>query len=85
MGDFSKAGISTMFNTGTVVGVSSNVYGSDFQEKFIASFSWGGKTEGYQDYRFEKAIEVINATMTRREKSLTPEEVEILRYISTNK
>ena len=85
MGDFSKAGISTMFNTGTVVGVSSNIYGSDFQEKYIASFSWGGKTEGYQDYRFEKAIEVINATMARREKSLTPEEVEILSYISTNK
>ncbi len=85
MGDFSKAGISTMFNTGTVVGVSSNVYGSDFQEKFINSFSWGGKTEGYQDYRFEKAIEVINATMARRDKKLTAEEINILNYLSTNK
>ena len=85
MGDYSKTGISTMFNTGTVVGVSSNIYGSDFQEKFINSFSWGGKTDGYQTYRFEKALEVINATMARREKSLNIEEIEILSYISKNK
>ncbi|MCP9764612.1 putative sugar nucleotidyl transferase [Lacihabitans soyangensis] len=85
MGDYSKAGISTMFNTGTVVGVSSNIFGSDFQEKFIDSFSWGGKSEGYQAYRFEKAIEVINATMARREKSLSSDEIEILSYISQNK
>ncbi len=84
MGDFSKAGISTMFNTGTVVGVSSNVYGSGFQEKYIPSFSWGGKIEGYETYRFDKAIDVINATMSRREKQLNPEEIEILSYLSNN-
>lgn len=85
MGDYTKAGISTMFNTGTVVGVSCNIYGSDFQEKFIPSFTWGGKTEGYLDYRFEKAIEVINATMARREKVLSDFDFEILKYISSNK
>ncbi len=84
MGDFSKAGISTMFNTGTVVGVSSNIYGSGFQEKYISSFSWGGKSEGYEKYRFDKAIDVINATMARREKQLNPNEMEILRYLSNN-
>ena len=42
MGDFTKAGISTMFNTGTVVGVSANVFGGGFQPKHIPSFSWGG-------------------------------------------
>jgi UDP-N-acetylglucosamine diphosphorylase/glucosamine-1-phosphate N-acetyltransferase len=85
MGDYSKAGISTMFNTGTVVGVSCNIFGSDFQENFVDSFSWGGKTNGYQTYKFEKAIEVINATMARREKKLNTEEIEILSYISKNK
>lgn len=84
MGDFSKAGISTMFNTGTVVGVSANVFGSGFQEKYISSFSWGGITEGYEKYRFEKAIEVINATMARREKQLNADEIEILNYLSNN-
>ena len=84
MGDFCKAGISTMFNTGTVVGVSSNVYGSGFQEKYISSFSWGGKGEGYEKYRFDKAIDVINATMARRKKQLNPDEIEILSYLSNN-
>ena len=85
MGDYSKAGISTMFNTGTVVGVSCNVFGGDFQEKFINSFSWGGKIGGYENYKFDKAVEVINATMSRRDKQLDPVEIEILNYISTNK
>jgi UDP-N-acetylglucosamine diphosphorylase / glucose-1-phosphate thymidylyltransferase / UDP-N-acetylgalactosamine diphosphorylase / glucosamine-1-phosphate N-acetyltransferase / galactosamine-1-phosphate N-acetyltransferase len=84
MGDFSKAGISTMFNTGTVVGVSSNIYGAGFQEKYISSFSWGGKSEGYEKYRFDKAIDVINATMARREKQLNTDEIEILSYLSNN-
>jgi UDP-N-acetylglucosamine diphosphorylase / glucose-1-phosphate thymidylyltransferase / UDP-N-acetylgalactosamine diphosphorylase / glucosamine-1-phosphate N-acetyltransferase / galactosamine-1-phosphate N-acetyltransferase len=84
MGDFSKAGISTMFNTGTVIGVSCNVFGAGFQEKFMPSFSWGGKTEGIVDFRFDKAIQIIQATMARREKSLTDEDIKILRYILEN-
>lgn len=82
MGDYSKAGISTMFNTGTVVGVSVNVFGAGFQEKFIDSFSWGGKNEGYVKYRFEKALEVINDTMSRRELHLTEEDERILKHIA---
>jgi UDP-N-acetylglucosamine diphosphorylase/glucosamine-1-phosphate N-acetyltransferase len=85
MGDYTKAGISTMFNTGTVIGLCSNVFGSGFQEKFIPSFSWGGKAEGYQDYRFDKAIDVINTTMGRRNLSLSEDELEILRWIETQK
>lgn len=84
LGDYTKAGISTMFNTGTVVGVSSNVYGAGFQEKFVPSFSWGGKTEGYENYRFDKAIEVINATMARRSLQLEETDIIILKYISEN-
>lgn len=85
IGDFTKVGISTMFNTGTVVGVCSNVFGSGFQSKFVPSFSWGGKAEGYSEYRFDKAKEVINATMARRQKRLSKEDEAILMYISENR
>jgi UDP-N-acetylglucosamine diphosphorylase/glucosamine-1-phosphate N-acetyltransferase len=85
MGDYTKVGISTMFNTGTVIGVCSNVFGGDFQEKFIPSFTWGGKIAGYQDYRFDKAIDVINTTMGRRNLSLSENDIEILRWIETEK
>jgi UDP-N-acetylglucosamine diphosphorylase/glucosamine-1-phosphate N-acetyltransferase len=66
MGDYSKAGISTMFNTGTVVGVSVNVYGAGFQPKHIPSFSWGGNAEGFMEYRFPKALAVATDTVSRR-------------------
>ena len=85
MGDYTKAGISTMFNTGTVVGICSNVFGAGFQEKFVPSFAWGGKSEGYSDYRFDKAIEVINATMSRRDLSLSETDIEILKWVNENK
>jgi UDP-N-acetylglucosamine diphosphorylase / glucose-1-phosphate thymidylyltransferase / UDP-N-acetylgalactosamine diphosphorylase / glucosamine-1-phosphate N-acetyltransferase / galactosamine-1-phosphate N-acetyltransferase len=85
MGDYTKAGISTMFNTGTVVGVASNVYGADFQDKFIPSFTWGGKALGYESYRFDKAIEVINTTMGRRSMKLSAGDESILKSISDNK
>jgi UDP-N-acetylglucosamine diphosphorylase / glucose-1-phosphate thymidylyltransferase / UDP-N-acetylgalactosamine diphosphorylase / glucosamine-1-phosphate N-acetyltransferase / galactosamine-1-phosphate N-acetyltransferase len=85
MGDYTKAGISTMFNTGTVVGVCANVYGADFQPKFIPSFSWGGSMTGFTEYRFDKAIAVINATMIRRNQSLSEAEIQILRHIFVNK
>lgn len=74
-----------MFNTGTVIGICSNVFGGDFQEKFIPSFTWGGKIAGYQDYRFDKAIDVINTTMGRRNLSLSENDIEILRWIETQK
>ncbi len=66
MGDYTKAGISTMFNTGTVVGVNVNVFGAGFQPKHIPSFSWGGQAEGFAPYRFDKALTVIKETMRRR-------------------
>jgi UDP-N-acetylglucosamine diphosphorylase/glucosamine-1-phosphate N-acetyltransferase len=66
MGDYSKAGISTMFNTGTVVGVSVNVFGAGFQPKHIPSYSWGGKAEGFSEYRLDKAVAVAQDTVNRR-------------------
>lgn len=65
MGDHSKSGINTMFNTGTVVGVSSNIFGSGFQRNFIPSFSWGG-AQGLKTYNFIKSVEVAKAVTSRR-------------------
>jgi UDP-N-acetylglucosamine diphosphorylase/glucosamine-1-phosphate N-acetyltransferase len=77
MGDHSKCGINTMFNTATVIGVSCNIYGADFPPKFIPSFSWGGSA-GFVPFKFEKAIEYANNMMERRGLKLSEEEVEIL-------
>ena len=84
MGDHSKCGINTMFNTATVVGVSSNIYGAGFPSKFIPSFSWGGADE-IVPFRFEKAIEYANNMMHRRGLQLLESEIAILRHISENK
>lgn len=80
MGDHSKCGINTMFNTATVVGVSCNIYGGDFPSKFIPSFSWGGQE--FVPFKFDKAIEYANNMMSRRGRQLTENEVKILRYIA---
>ncbi|MFA7274153.1 MAG: putative sugar nucleotidyl transferase [Crocinitomicaceae bacterium] len=79
MGDHSKCGINTMFNTATVVGVSCNIYGGDFPQKFIPSFSWGGAE--FVPFAFDKAAEAANGMMRRRGLELSSEEIEILRYL----
>jgi UDP-N-acetylglucosamine diphosphorylase / glucose-1-phosphate thymidylyltransferase / UDP-N-acetylgalactosamine diphosphorylase / glucosamine-1-phosphate N-acetyltransferase / galactosamine-1-phosphate N-acetyltransferase len=81
MGDYTKAGISTMFNTGTVVGVNVNVFGAGFQPKHIPSFSWGGAAEGFSEYRFEKALQVVLETVRRRNIPFTEAEEGILREV----
>jgi len=65
MGDHSKCAISTMFNTGTVVGVSANLFGSGFPRNFTPSFSWGGAA-GYETFQMNKVSEVVTAVMKRR-------------------
>ncbi len=77
MGDHSKCGINTMFNTGTVVGVSANIFGGTFPEKFIPSFCWGG-SEGLTTYDFNRALDTAKRMMVRRNKTLS--EPEILMY-----
>ncbi len=81
MGDHSKCGINTMFNTATVIGVSANIFGSGFPAKFIDSFSWGGP-EGIESFKFEKAIEYCNNMMQRRDLQLTEDEIQILKKIA---
>ncbi|GBD90289.1 UDP-3-O-[3-hydroxymyristoyl] glucosamine N-acyltransferase [bacterium BMS3Abin04] len=66
MGDHSKCGINTMFNTGTVVGVSCNIYGGNFPPKYIPSFSWGG-SEGFTTYKLDKSMAVAKKVMARRD------------------
>jgi len=68
MGDHSKCGIATMFNTGTVTGVNANIFGSGFQPKFFPSFKWGGQPP--VDYRYEKALEVARTVYKRRNKEM---------------
>ena len=65
MGDHSKCAISTTFNTGTVVGVSANIFGSGFPRNFTPSFSWGG-TAGYETFQMNKVSEVVTAVMKRK-------------------
>lgn len=80
MGDHSKCGINTMFNTGTVIGVSANIFGSGFPRNFIPSFSWGGAA-GFSVYKPEKVFETAQAVFSRRNKVFTEEEAAILRHI----
>ena len=65
MADHSKTGINTMFNTGTVVGVSTNIYGSGFPRNFIPSFSWGGAS-GFTTYIPEKVFKAAELVFKRR-------------------
>ena len=77
MGDHSKCGINTMFNTGTVVGVFANIFDCGFPSKHIPSFSWGGK-DGFTSYDLEKAIELARIVMARRNVEFTSEDEVLL-------
>ncbi len=83
LGDHSKCGINTMFNKGTVVGVSSNIFGAGYQRNFIPSFSWGG-TRGLQTYHINRAFKVAEAVMARRGLSLSQTDKDILTYVFEN-
>ena len=80
MGDHSKCGINTMFNTGTVVGVCANIFGSGFPRNFVPSFSWGGNS-GFTTYLTKKAFEVAKVVMSRRDIDFTEEDEAILEHV----
>lgn len=80
MGDHSKSGITTMFNTGSIVGVCCNVYGNGFHSRYVPSFSWG-TPDSYVEYRLDKALRVAEAVMARRSVSLSAAERELLERI----
>lgn len=80
MGDHSKCGINTMFNTGTVVGVSANIFGSGFPRNFVPSFSWGGAS-GFTTYITKKAFETAKIVMSRRHIEFDAQESKILEHV----
>ncbi len=80
MGDHSKCGINTMFNTGTVIGVSTNIFGSGFPRNFVPSFSWGGAS-GFTTYLTKKAFETAKIVMSRRKIEFTDIDAAILEHV----
>jgi UDP-N-acetylglucosamine diphosphorylase/glucosamine-1-phosphate N-acetyltransferase len=80
MGDHSKCGINTMFNTGTVVGVSANIFGAGFPRNFVPSFSWGGAS-GFTTYVTKKAFDTAKIVMARRNVEFSEEDAKILEHV----
>jgi len=82
MGDYSRSAINTSFNTGTVVGVSVNIFGSGLTPKYVPSFSWG--SEGIKTYNFDAALQHIENWKQLKHQTLTAEEKSILKYLYEN-
>lgn len=80
MGDHSKSAINTMFNTGTIVGVNSNIFGAGFPQKFVPSFSWGG-SEQMSAYEYDKALEVARIVTARRKIDFSEGHARIFRAV----
>ncbi len=80
MGDHTKTGINTMFNTGTVTGIFTNIFGAGFPNKFIPSFTWGG-VETSETYQLEKAFQVADKVYQRRNKPFDQVEKDIIKAI----
>jgi UDP-N-acetylglucosamine diphosphorylase/glucosamine-1-phosphate N-acetyltransferase len=80
MGDHSKCGINTMFNTGTVVGVSCNVFGAGYPRNFMPSFTWGGATS-FETYDLKKAFFTAERVLERRQLTLTEVDKAILSHV----
>ncbi len=80
MGDHSKSGINTMFNTGTVVGVNANVFGGGFPPKHIPSFSWGG-ADGFSTFDLDRSFDVSERVMSRRNLPFTDSDRDMMRQI----
>ncbi|KUF39062.1 UDP-N-acetylglucosamine diphosphorylase/glucosamine-1-phosphate N-acetyltransferase [Myroides marinus] len=81
MGDHSKSGINTMFNTGTVVGVACSIFGGGFPKTFLPSFTWGGAGSS-ETYKVDKALETMKIVMARRHVELTPIDEEIMHNVA---
>ncbi|MEM9547517.1 MAG: GlmU family protein [Bacteroidota bacterium] len=80
MGDHSKTGINTMFNTGTVVGVNANIFGSGYPRNYIPSYAWGG-SHGFSTYLLNKALTTAEKVMERRNLKLSELDKRILEHI----
>jgi UDP-N-acetylglucosamine diphosphorylase/glucosamine-1-phosphate N-acetyltransferase len=83
MADHAKCGINTMFNTGTVVGVGANIFGSGFPRNFVPSFSWGG-AQGFETFVLSKFYKTAEAVYKRRNVPFTEEDKAILEEVFEN-
>ena len=81
MGDHSKCGINSMFNSGTIVGVGCNLFGTGYYRNFVESFSYGGPNTGYEKYRLEKVIETAEQAFARRHKTFDDVEKAVIEYL----
>jgi UDP-N-acetylglucosamine diphosphorylase / glucose-1-phosphate thymidylyltransferase / UDP-N-acetylgalactosamine diphosphorylase / glucosamine-1-phosphate N-acetyltransferase / galactosamine-1-phosphate N-acetyltransferase len=79
MGDYSRTAINTSINTGTVIGVSSNVIATGLTPKYIPSFSWG--SDGVERYQFEKALADIQNWKSLKQQEVSQNEITILKHI----
>lgn len=80
MGDHAKCGINTMFNTGTVVGVSANVFGGGYPNNFVADFAWGG-SQGFETYSLQKMFDTADKVYLRRDRVFDQNERDILKKV----
>jgi len=80
MGDHSKTSINTMLNTGTVIGVSSNIFGSGFPRNFVPSFAWGGAS-GFSTYQIAKALVTSKLVYKRRKKEFGLDEEHVFEHL----
>ena len=83
MGDHSKTAINTQLNTGTVIGVASNIFKEGFPPNLIENFSWGGFKDD-ERFKLDKAYEVAEKVMARRKVALTDEDKAIFKHIFDN-
>ena len=83
MADHSKCGINTMFNTGTVAGVSANIFGAGFPRNFIPDFAWGG-AQGFEVYSLNKMFETATKVYERRDLEFDQVEKDILTQVFTD-
>jgi UDP-N-acetylglucosamine diphosphorylase/glucosamine-1-phosphate N-acetyltransferase len=79
MGDYSKSAINTSLNTGTVVGVSCNIFGNEMPPKFVPNFTWGNEI-----YNIDKAIVDIQKWKQSKQQNITQQEIDILKNIHQN-
>lgn len=80
MGDHSKCGINTMFNTGTVVGIACNIFGSGYPRNFIPSFAWGGH-QGFTTFQLKKVFETARLMMERRKVAFTEVDQKLIDFV----
>jgi hypothetical protein len=85
VGDHTKTGIQTMLNTGSMIGVSANLYGAGFHNKQVKSFSWADASTGKNTiYDYDKALNTAKISMKRRDLEMTEEYENMFKHVYSN-